>query len=197
MSGFCSIDSGMRFAGILAWVVVCLSSWLAAADCCRAQAVVRRSGHDHVKTTIVVTVESAGGLLAANDLRRALAYGGCDVVSLKEAHAGLRDPDALLSVAVDRRNQVTVQYWDRKGQWDTLSGAVPARATAEQLTAAVMALGSALFERHCQELSNDAVADSRTAWFDARRGARSLYATLSQLGHWGLRSNVRLRFEDF
>jgi hypothetical protein len=192
----------MRFAGIVAWVVL---AWLAAAERSHAQAVgaagaAGAAGHsepDHVKNTIVVVVESAGGLLAANDLRRALGNGGCKVVTPGEAHRSLRDPDALLSVAVSPRHQVTVQYWDRTGQWDSLSGAVPPRATAEQLTAVVLALGSALFERHCQEMATDALSDVRRVWFDARRGARSLYAMLNRLEHGTLRSNVRLRFEDF
>jgi hypothetical protein len=185
----------MRFAGILAGVVL---AWLAGGERSRAQAGAQADGdRDHVKNTIVVVVESVGGLLAANDLRRALAHGGCNVVTPSEAHRALRDPDALLSVAVGPHHQVTVQYWDRTGQWDTLSGAVPPRATAEQLTAAVLALGSALFERHCQEMATDILSDARRAWLDARRGARSLYAMLSRLEHGTLRSNVRLRFEDF
>jgi hypothetical protein len=186
----------MRVAGFLASVVL---SWLAVAECSAAQTTAH-ADLDRARNTIVVIVESAGGLLAANDLRRALAHSGCDVVSPSEAHASVHDPDALLSVALGPRHQVTVQYWDRRGQWDSLSGAIPARATAEQLTAAVLALGSALFERHCQDISDDVMdvrSDARSVWFDARRGARSLYAVLSQLGHGGLRSNVRLRFEDF
>ena len=186
----------MRFAGMVAWVVL---AWLAAAEHSRAQ-VVGAVGHaepNHVKHTIVVLVESAGGLLAANDLRRALAHGGCNVVTPGEAHRAVRDPDALLSVAVSPRHQVTVQYWDRTGQWDSLSGAVPPRATAEQLTAVVLALGSALFERHCHEMATDDLSDMRRVWFDARRGARSLYAMLNRLERGTLRSNVRLRFEDF
>jgi hypothetical protein len=153
--------------------------------------------------TIVFVMESTGGLRGAAELRAALNQAGCAVVSPAEARRQSLEPDALVTVATDRAHAVQVMYWDREGRTDSLAS--PSPATAEQLSAVVLALSSALIERHRQDTSGAPAmrmtmgsdARGRARLFDDVPGSQAIYAMIGYTGPLSPRTNVQLRFEDF
>jgi hypothetical protein len=86
-------------------------------------------------------------------------------------------------------------YWDGEGKPDALSAAGP--GTADQLQAVVLALSSALIERHRHDpvaISREVLARARM--FDDQSATRAIYAMLGR-ERLAPRTNVYLRFEDF
>lgn len=146
------------------------------------------------KPTVVVVMESSGGLRAASALRKALNAAGCSVVSLLEAQRRSLTPDALLTIGADN-SRIQVVYWDNDGRADVLSSVGP--ATQDQVDAVVLALSSALIERHRSStpaISREVMARARM--FEDQRASRAIYAMLGR-GSFAPRTNVYLRFEDF
>jgi hypothetical protein len=141
------------------------------------------------KRAVLLVMESPGGLRAAAGLRTSLnAQAGLHVVSLAEVTQKQLSPAAIVTVAAVTARAVSVVYWDFSGTRDVLSAPTPPRA--DQLDAVVLALASALLERH------------RTEWVDARPIALfpredALYAVLGRFVRQHSRTNVALRFEDF
>lgn len=159
-----------------------------------------KPSEDHVsdsaykKPTVVLVMESSGGLRAAAALRKALNDAGCAVTSLVEAQRKSLTPDALLTIRADN-SRIQVVYWDRDGQPDVLSSVGP--ATQDQVDAVVLALSSALIERHrtaAPALSREVMARARM--FDDQKASHAIYAMLGR-GTFAPRTNVYLRFEDF
>jgi len=146
------------------------------------------------KPTVVVVMESSGGLRAATALRKALNEAGCAVVSLVEAQRKSLTPDALLTIGADN-SRIQVVYWDNDGRPDVLSSVGP--ATQDQVDAVVLALSSALIERHratTPAISREVMARARM--FEDQKASRAIYAMLGR-GSFAPRTNVYLRFEDF
>jgi hypothetical protein len=158
--------------------------------------------HDHSRVseptykrpTVVLVMESSGGLRAASALRKALNDAGCSVLSLVEAQRKSLTPDALLTVGADNA-RIHVVYWDNDGRPDVLSSVGP--ATQDQVDAVVLALSSALIERHrttTPAISREVMARARM--FEDQKASRAIYAMLGR-GTYAPRTNVYLRFEDF
>jgi hypothetical protein len=146
------------------------------------------------KPTVVLVMESPGGLRAASALRKALNESGWSVISLVEAQRRSLTPDALLTVGADN-SKIHVVYWDAAGRPDVLSAVGP--ATQDQVDAVLLALSSALIERHRPQVS--AVSRevlARARMFEDQRATRAVYAMLGR-GLLAPRTNVYLRFEDF
>lgn len=146
------------------------------------------------KPTVVLVMESSGGLRAATALRKALNDAGCSVLSLVEAQRKSLTPDALLTIGADN-SKIHVVYWDNDGRPDVLSSVGP--ATQDQVDAVVLALSSALIERHrttTPAISRDVMARARL--FEDQKASRAIYAMLGR-GTFAPRTNVYLRFEDF
>ena len=141
------------------------------------------------KRAVLLVMESPGGVRAAGGLRTSLnAQPGLQVVSLAEVTQRQLNPAAIVTVAAVTARAVSVVYWDFTGTRDALSAPTPERA--DQLDAVVLALASALLERH------------RGEWVDTRPVARimgddALYAVLGHFIRPNSRTNVALRFEDF
>lgn len=147
----------------------------------------------HKKPTVVVVMESMGGLRAASALRKALNQAGCSVVSLVEAHRKSLTPDVLLTIGADN-SRIQVVYWDSDGRPDVLSAVGP--ATQDQVDAVVLALSSALIDRHRDTATLSREGMARARMFDDQRATRAIYAMLGR-GTLAPRTNVYLRFEDF
>jgi hypothetical protein len=141
-------------------------------------------------------MEAPGGLRAASAVRKALNEAGWAVVSLPEAKRRSLVPDALLTIGAGNLQTVQVVYWERDGASDALSA--PSPATAEQQHAVLVALSSALIERHrfaSAPMAREILA--RTRLFDDARTPGAVYAMLGQGGRLHPRTNVFLRYEDF
>jgi hypothetical protein len=154
----------------------------------------RVSEPTYKKPTVVLVMESSGGLRAATALRKALNDAGCSVLSLVEAQRKALTPDALLTVGADN-SKIHVVYWDNDGRPDVLSSVGP--ATQDQVDAVVLALSSALIERHrttTPAVSREVMARARM--FEDQKASRAIYAMLGR-GTFAPRTNVYLRFEDF
>lgn len=154
----------------------------------------RVSEPPYKKPTVVLVMESSGGLRAASALRKALNEAGCSVLSLVEAQRKSLTPDALLTIGADN-SRIHVVYWDNDGRPDVLSSIGP--ATQDQVDAVVLALSSALIERHRATtplVSREVMARARM--FEDQKASRAIYAMLGR-GTFAPRTNVYLRFEDF
>jgi hypothetical protein len=151
------------------------------------------SDSSYKKPTVVVVMESSGGLRAATALRKALNDAGCSVVSLVEAHRKSLAPDVLLTIGADN-SRIQVVYWDNDGHPDVLSAVGP--ATQDQVDAVVLALSSALIDRHKASAAVTREVMARARMFDDQRATRAIYAMLGR-GTLAPRTNVYLRFEDF
>jgi len=151
--------------------------------------------------SIVLVMESSGGLRAAAELRAALTQVGYRVSSAAEAQRKATQPDVLLTVAFTPPTQmgdarggargVHVAYWGRDGQTDSLTAA--SLATLDQLNAVALALSSALIDRHRNDDVSAAADNARARVFADPRAPGVLYAMVSATP----RTNVRLRVEDF
>jgi hypothetical protein len=151
--------------------------------------------------SIVLVMESSGGLRAASELRAALTQVGYRVQSAAEAQRKATQPDVLLTVAFtppapagDARGGargVHIAYWGRDGQTDSLTAA--SLATLDQLNAVALALSSALIDRHRNDEVISATDNVRARLLADPRGPAVLYAMVSATP----RTNVRLRVEDF
>jgi hypothetical protein len=153
---------------------------------------------EHAKRRpIVLVMESSGGVHAASDLRATLNRDvGFRVLSLSEAQHEAVRPAAVLTVALDRSRVVRVVYWDLTGETDSLTAATPARS--EDMPAVVLALSSALLDRHRSDLRRELhEGDARAQWLDAANASRAFYAVLGRISRLSPRTNVELRFEDF
>jgi hypothetical protein len=148
-------------------------------------------------STVVLVMESGGGMRAASELRAALnRRPDVHLVSLAEAARAQLPPTAVLAVATDPTRVVNVIYWDLDGNADAL--AAPAPSDAGQINAVVLALASALLDRHRPELASKAAQASVTPpALDLMRTSRALYAMLGRLGGVRPRTDVQLRVEDF
>jgi hypothetical protein len=116
------------------------------------------------------------------------------VISLLEAQRKSLMPDVLLTIGTDN-SRIQVVYWDSEGRPDVLSAVGP--ATQDQVDAVVLALSSALIERHRSApatISREVLARARL--FDDQRASRAIYAMIGR-GTFAPRTNVYLRFEDF
>lgn len=133
-------------------------------------------------------MESPGGLRAASALRKALNEAGCTVVSLIEAQRRALKPAALLTIGADN-SRIEVVYWKNDGRLDVLSAVGP--ATQDQVDAVLLALSSALIERH---RSKAQALPAR--WLDERADFRAQYAHADRAA-FAPRTNVYLRFEEF
>lgn len=141
---------------------------------------------------VLLVMESAGGVRAATGLRTSLnSQPGIQVVSLSDLVQKQLRPAAIMTVAAATARAVSVVYWDFAGVRDTLSAPTPARA--DQLDAVVLALASALLERHRGDWS----FDRPTVDSPESRGTDALYAVLGRFVRPNPRTNVALRFEDF
>jgi hypothetical protein len=185
---FLKYNRCMRVIGLAFGLVACV---LASVEHAAAQAEPAK------RRPIVLVMESAGGVHAASDLRTTLNRdAGYRVLSLSEAQHEAVRPSAVLTVATDRARVVRVVYWDLAGDTDSLTAATPARP--EDMPAVVLALSSALLERHRSDLRREPrESDARASWLDAANASRAFYAVLGRISRLSPRTNVELRFEDF
>ena len=146
---------------------------------------------------VLVVMESAGGVRAASSLRAALsAQGGVRAMALADVARNKLQPTVMLTVSAVASREVSVAYWDLSGARDALSAPAPARA--DQVDAVVLALASALLERHRPELLERAKGSAPgLGERELARTTDALYAVLGRYGRLSPRSNVALRFEDF
>jgi hypothetical protein len=146
---------------------------------------------------VLLVMESAGGVRAAATLRTALnAQDALRVVSQAELARQPVSPAAILTVSAVASQVVSVAYWDMSGARDWLSSPAPARA--DQMDAVVLALASALLERHRPDLlDTDRRGPKGVGAIELARTTDALYAVLGRFGRLSPRSNVSLRFEDF
>lgn len=145
---------------------------------------------------VIVVMESPGGVRAANSLRAALRREGrVEILAAADMARTRVEPAAVLTVAAVASREVSVVYWDVSGRSDALSAPAPARA--DQLDAVVLALSSALLERHRPELLQVAQRASIRAEPGLARTTEELYAVLGHYNRTLPRTNVALRFEDF
>ncbi|HET8936952.1 MAG TPA: hypothetical protein VFN67_26095 [Polyangiales bacterium] len=183
----------MRLLAIGLVLTVCASSGAFAQAPAASSASAVVSDSKYKKPTVVVVMESSGGLRAASALRKALNAAGCSVLSLVEAQRKSLTPDALVTIGADN-SKIQVVYWDGDGQADGLSAVGP--ATQDQVDAVVLALSSALIERHRATATISREIMARARMFDDQRATRAIYAMLGR-GTLAPRTNVYLRFEDF
>lgn len=147
--------------------------------------------------SIVVVMESSGGLRAASELRTSLQQVGYRVLSSAESQRKSTPPDVLLTVAftppttANGARSVHVAYWSRDGQTDSLTAA--SLSTLDQLNAVALALSSALIDRHRNDDVSSVTDSARARLLAEGRVPGVLYAMVSALP----RTNVRLRVEDF
>lgn len=148
-------------------------------------------------SAILLVMESAGGVRAAATLRNALnSRDELRVLSQSELGHQPVSPAAILTVSAVASQTVSVAYWDMSGARDWLSAAAPAHA--DQMDAVVLALASALLDRHRPDLlESDRHAPSAVGAMEIARTTDALYAVLGRFGKLSPRSNVALRFEDF
>ena len=148
---------------------------------------------------VLLVMESAGGVRAAGTLRNALnAREDLRVVSqadLGRQSLSQASPAAILTVSAVASQSVSVAYWDLNGTRDWLSAAAPAHA--DQMDAVVLALASALLDRHRMELLENSKRVVVAGTFELARTTDALYAVLGRFGRRIPRSNVSLRVEDF
>jgi hypothetical protein len=147
--------------------------------------------------TVVLVMESGGGVSAGTDLRDALnRQPHVHVVSLADATKQHVRPAALLTIATDLSHTLRVVYWDLHGGSDALTAPTP--AVAEQRAAVALALASALLDKHAAELTVRALeADEAGGLVDVVRSPRALYALLERVGWFVPRTSVHLHIEDF
>jgi hypothetical protein len=139
--------------------------------------------------SVVLVMESSGGVRAASALRTSLnAQPGMRVISLADVARQGTEPAAVVTVAAISKREVSVVYWDRAGRRDSLSAPAPERA--DHLDSVVLALASALIERNRAQLepSRGEVLPPTTF---------APYAVLGGFGKLFPRLNVALRYEDF
>ena len=152
-----------------------------------------------IRATVVLVMESGGGVKAATELRASLnRRPNVHLVSLAEASHAPLPPTAVLTVATDPTRVVSVFYWDLAGNTESLTAPTP--ADAAQISAVVLALASALLERHRPELDTQGAgieAAPAAPALDWMRTSRALYAMLGRLGGVKPRTDVQLRAEDF
>jgi len=118
------------------------------------------------------------------------------VMALSDVSRAKVQPSVILTVSAVASREVSVVYWDLSGSRDALSAPAPARA--DQMDAVVLALASALLERHRPELLEGAkVKPANVGDRELARTTDALYAVLGRYGRMSPRSNVALRFEDF
>jgi hypothetical protein len=148
-------------------------------------------------TTVVLVMESGGGVRAATELRAALnRQPSVHLVSLAEAARLPAQPVAVLTVATNPARVVSVIYWDLAGNTDSLSASAP--AGAGQIDVVIMALTSALLDRHRAELNAGNVdSEPRPSATGLRLSSSAFYAVLGRLGRMTPRTSVELRVEDF
>jgi hypothetical protein len=146
---------------------------------------------------VLLVMESAGGVRAAGTLRAALnAHDELRVVAQADLARQPVSPAAILTVSAIASQVVSVAYWDMSGARDWLSSPAPARA--DQMDAVVLALASALLERHRPDLLETARQGAKVVGaIELARTTDALYAVLGRFGRLSPRSNVSLRFEDF
>jgi len=146
---------------------------------------------------VLVVMESAGGVRAAASLRTALAaQRGARVMALADVSRNKLQPTVILTVSAVASREVSVAYWDLTGGRDSLSSPAPTRA--DQLDAVVLALASALLEKHRPELiERGRTGPEVLGQRDLSRTTDALYAMLGRYGRMSPRTNVALRFEDF
>jgi len=148
-------------------------------------------------SAVLLVMESAGGIRAAGTLRNALnASDELRVVSQAELARQPVSPAAILTVSAVASQVVSVAYWDLSGTRDLLSSPAPARA--DQMDAVVLALASALLERHRPDLLETGRRSAGVVGsVELARTTDALYAVLGRFGRSSPRTNVSLRFEDF
>jgi hypothetical protein len=148
-------------------------------------------------SAILLVMESAGGVRAAGTLRNALnSRDDLRVVSQSELGRQSVSPAAILTVSAVAAQTVSVAYWDMSGARDWLSAAAPAHA--DQMDAVVLALASALLDRHRPDLlESGRHKPTSVGANELARTTDALYAVLGRFGKLTPRSNVALRFEDF
>lgn len=157
---------------------------------------VRGSGSG--RSAVLVVMESAGGVRAGTSLRAALnARPEVRAFSQAELTRQQSRPNAILTVSAVAGQVVSVAYWDFAGGRDQLSSPSPVRA--DQMDAVVLALASALLERHQDALleRSHAPAGAGAGEMELARTTDALYAVLGRYGQLSPRSNVSLHFEDF
>jgi hypothetical protein len=165
------------------------------ADVCLAQASETANTGPSARP-IVLVMESSGGVRMATDLRAALNHDAVfRVLSLHEAQRQAVRPLGVLTVAAERARSVRVVYWKLGGESDSLTAATP--NTADQLTAVVYALASALLERHKDDVGLESAEQLVAPGLDAAHASRAIYAMLGRWSRLTPRTNIELRFEDF
>lgn len=152
---------------------------------------------------VILVMESSLGVGGAAKVRAALRQRlGVDVLSAAETVAGKR-PGALLAVALDRGQTLTVVYMDERGHSDTLSAPVIAGTT--DLSAVIATLAGALLQKHLsaparapdgEQGADRARAQARDSSLELMNASRALYAALGRLGAVPRRTG-RLSAEDF
>jgi hypothetical protein len=148
-------------------------------------------------SAVLLVMESAGGIRAAGTLRNALnASDELRILSQAELVRQPVSPAAILTVSAVASQVVSVAYWDMSGTRDLLSSPAPARA--DQMDAVVLALASALLERHRPDLLETGRRSAGAVGsLELTRTTDALYAVLGRFGRSSPRTNVSLRFEDF
>jgi hypothetical protein len=148
-------------------------------------------------SAVLLVMESAGGIRAAGTLRNALnASDELRILSQAELARQPVSPAAILTVSAVASQVVSVAYWDMSGTRDLLSSPAPARA--DQMDAVVLALASALLERHRPDLlATGRRSAGAVGSVELARTTDALYAVLGRFGRSSPRTNVLLRFEDF
>jgi hypothetical protein len=145
---------------------------------------------------VLLVMESAGGVRAAGSLRNALnSRADLRVVSQADLSRTPLAPAAILTVSAVASQSVSVAYWDLNGTRDWLSAAAPAHA--DQMDAVVLALASALLDRHRMELLESSKRVAVAGTLELARTTDALYAVLGRFSRLSPRSNISLRFEDF
>jgi len=168
--------------GVLGWVMLMRLQPLAAQEPAAS-----RQSPTEIRSPVLLVMESTGGVRAASALRGSLnAHPGVRVISLGDLSSAPTQPAAILTVAAATTRGVHVAYWDHFGRRDSLSAPAPARA--DQLDAVVLALASALLDRHRAEL---------TGGVSLERTLLEPYAALGGFAKLIPRLQVALRFEDF
>jgi hypothetical protein len=143
---------------------------------------------------VVLVMESGAGVQAALELRAVLnRQMDVTVLSLEEAASAQVQPAALLTVAADRAHRVRVVFWDLAGGSDSLSA--PAPANVQEANAVVLALSSALLDRHRHDLLENTIRSGFAVNLESLAWAN--YALLGRMRQLVPRTNVKLRAEDF
>jgi hypothetical protein len=177
--------------------------WGLALFCCAAFAVAPVNAQVTPAAPVVVVVDPAGGLPSADQLSALLAQElSLRFVSLREVAPGAAQPQAMITVSVDREHLINVVYWDRAGRFDVLSA--PVKSNVAHVDAVALTLASALLQRHLAELRQGVVADAAPAasrnaaasQLDAASASRFLYDALGRLGLLRRRT-IELSIDEF